>query len=162
MEPSRDSESRRVDAYLSLLATINNGIEDLLGPASKGLIMGTGVKEGRRLAENLHKTNSLKPAVDLLNKAYEGVWHIELRKHDSTDAYFYEDELGRASFDIIVRDCPVRAAITQKNLKQCGPLCFLSNGYLCGMLEEIMGEKVGMEILHAGPLACKKRMFFRV
>ena len=37
MQPSKDNESNRVDTYLSLLTTINKGIEDLLGPASKGL-----------------------------------------------------------------------------------------------------------------------------
>ena len=46
MQPSKDSESNRVDAYLSLLTTINKGIVDLLGPASKGLVFGTGVDEG--------------------------------------------------------------------------------------------------------------------
>ncbi|MFW9909905.1 MAG: hypothetical protein ACFFEF_15160 [Candidatus Thorarchaeota archaeon] len=161
MEAPNDHGAKRIDAYLSLLTTINIGIEDLLGPASKGLIFNMGVDEGRRLAKELPPTNALLPAIEILNHAYEGVWRIEPRKNGNDDSYFYEDDLGHASFNVMVRDCPVRIAVTEKNLAQCGPICYLTNGYLCGMLEELMGEKVGIEILHAGPLACKKRIYFR-
>ena len=93
--------------------------------------------------------------------AYEGVWGVELYKNQEDSSLFFEDEFGRTSFRIIVRECPVRSAVTNKNLKQSGPLCHLSNGYLCGMMDEILGEKVGIDIEHTGPLACKKRMYFR-
>jgi len=160
MELTEDQESKRIHTYLSLLTTLNIGIEDLLGPASKGLIFNTGVEEGRRLAEDMKKTNALLPAIDEVNEAYAGVWSIELRKNDD-DTYFYDDNLDRPSVNIIVRDCPVRSAVTENGMHQCGPICYLTNGYLAGMLEVLMGEKVGIEILHAGPLACKKRVYFR-
>jgi len=161
MEPSSNADTRKVDAYLSLLTTINKGIVDLLGPASKGLIFGTGVEEGRRLAVDLEKTDTIQKAIVTLNEAYHGVWSIELN-HKEGESYFYMDALGQPSFNVLIRTCPIRPAVKLKGLEQCGPICYLTNGYLCGMLEEIMGEKVGMEIVHAGPLACKKRIFFRV
>ena len=161
MADVNNSEAKRIDTYLSLLTVINNGIEDLLGAASRGVIFNTGVVEGRRIGTNIKKTNTLTTAIDILNDAYEGVWGIELYKHDEESSIFFEDEFGQTSFRIIVRDCPVRAAVTDKNLKQAGPLCHLSNGYLCGMLDEVMGEKVGIDIETTGPLACKKRMYFR-
>ena len=160
MQQPEEKESKRVDSYLSLLTALNVGIEDLLGPASKGLIFNTGVEEGRRLAQDMKKTNALLPAVEEVNEAYAGVWSIELRKTEG-DSYFYEDDLDQPSVNIIVRDCPVRAAVTNNGMHQCGPICYLTNGYLAGMLEVLMGEKVGIEILHAGPLACKKRVYFR-
>ncbi|MGY5873837.1 MAG: hypothetical protein RTV72_16435 [Candidatus Thorarchaeota archaeon] len=160
MQPINDSESNRVDTYLSLLTTINNGIMDLLGPASKGLIFGTGVEEGRRIAQDFEKTDTIQKALVILNDAYEGVWSIELHAKEG-ESQFYLDELGQPSFNVIVRDCPVRDAVKRKNLEQCGPICYLTNGYLCGMLSEILDEKVGMDIVYAGPLACKKRIFFR-
>ena len=161
MQPSNDSESNRVDAYLSLLTTINKGIVDILGPASKGLVFGTGVDEGKRIALNFKKTDTIQSAIRTLNEAYEGIWSIELHAKEG-ESHFSIDELGQPSFNVIVRDCPIRDAVKRKNLEQCGPICYLTNGYLCGMLGEILGEKVGMEIVHAGPLACKKRIFFRV
>ncbi|MFW9918597.1 MAG: hypothetical protein ACFFED_03290 [Candidatus Thorarchaeota archaeon] len=161
MEHLSDKELKRVDTYRSLLTALNVGIEDLLGPASKGLIFNTGVEEGRRLAQDMNKTNALLPAIDLVNEAYEGVWSIELRKNGDDQSYFYEDDLNQPSVNIMVRDCPVRTAGTNNGMHQCGPICYLTNGYLAGMLEVLMGEKVGIEILHAGPLACKKRIYFR-
>ncbi|MHA1135947.1 MAG: hypothetical protein ACTSSE_05615 [Candidatus Thorarchaeota archaeon] len=161
MQPSTDNESNRVDAYLSLLTTINKGILDLLGPASKGLIFGTGVEEGRRIANDFEKTDTIQRAIKTLNEAYEGVWKLEIHAKEG-ESHFFIDKLGQPSFNVIVRECPIRAAVKYKNLEQGGPMCYLTNGYLCGMLGEILDEKVGMEILHAGPLACKKRIFFRV
>lgn len=161
MDPNSNRESNRVDAYLSLLTTINNGIDDLLGAASRGLIFTTGVQEGRRIAIDFPKGKTLQNALAILNEAYEGVWSIELYRTDGQSQFFL-DELGQPSFKVIVRDCPIRAAVSEKNMEQCGPICYLTNGYLCGMLEEILDEKVGMEIEHAGPLACRKRIFFRV
>ena len=161
MQPSNDSDSNRVDAYLSLLTTINKGMVDLLGPASKGLIFGTGVEEGKRLALNFPKTDTIQKAIQTLNEAYNGVWSIELHEKEG-ESHFYIDQLGQPSFNVIVRDCPIRAAVKQKNMEQCGPICYLTNGYLCNMLSEILDEKVGMDIVYAGPLACKKRIFFRV
>ena len=161
MQPSIDSESKRVDAYLSLLTTINNGILDLLGPASKGLLFGTGVEEGKRIAQDFPKTDTIQKAIKTLNEAYEGVWSIELHAKEG-ESHFFLDDLDQPSFNVLVRDCPIRAAVKLKDLEQCGPLCYLTNGYLCGMLGEILEEKVGMDIEYAGPLACKKRIFFRV
>ena len=161
MESMTNDERKLAEAYISLLTTINIGIEELLGPASKGLIFNMGVEEGRRLAEKMKKTNALIPALRELNEAYEGVWSIEAKKNGGNDSYFYEDDLGQPSFNIMVRQCPVRSAVREKNMDQCGPICYLTNGYLAGMLEGLMGEKVGMEILHAGFLACKKRIYFR-
>ena len=161
MEPSTHSESNRVDAYLSLLTTINNGILDLLGPASKGLIFSTGVEEGKRIAQEFPKTDTIQKAMKTLNEAYEGVWSLELHAKEG-ESHFFMDELGQPSFNVLVRECPIRAAVKEKNMEQCGPMCYLTNGYLCGMLGEILDEKVGMDIEYAGPLACKKRIFFRV
>lgn len=161
MVVAKDTESARIDAYLSLLTTINKGMLDILGPASKGLIFNTGVEEGRSLGSTLPKTNTLTTAIDTINEAYDGVWSIELQTNKGESTYFFEDDLGLASFRILVRDCPIRAAVTDHNLEQAGPICYLTNGHLCGVFEEIMDESVGMEIEYAGPLACKKRIYFR-
>ena len=103
MEPTLNTETKQVDAYLSLLTTINKGIVELLGPASKGLIFGTGVEEGKRLAIGLEKTDTIQKAIKTLNDAYHGVWGIELH-HKEGDSYFYMDELGQPSFNIMVDD----------------------------------------------------------
>ena len=116
---------------------------------------------GKRIALDFQKTDTIQSAIMTLNEAYEGVWSIELHAKEG-ESHFFLDELGQPSFNVIVRDCPIRDAVKHKNLEQCGPICYLTNGYLCGMLGEILGEKVGMEIVYAGPLACKKRIFFRV
>lgn len=54
-DASNNNESNKVDVYLSLLTTINNRIEDILGSGSKGLIFSTGVDEGKRIGEGFPK-----------------------------------------------------------------------------------------------------------
>lgn len=160
MEPSTDDEFNRKDTLLSLLTTINNGLQDLLGRGANGIIFNTGVEAGKRIAEDLPKTDTIHRAIESVNDAYRGVWKVELH-NSGEEGYFFIDDYDQPSFRVIVRDCPVRAAVTGKDLQQEGPLCYLTNGYLCGMLSTILNENVGMEIEHAGPLACKKRVFFR-
>jgi len=87
MQPTTDTESNRVDAYLSLLTTINKGIVDLLGPASKGLVFGIGVDEGKRFALNFEKTDTIQNAIATLNEAYEGVWSIELNAKEGESQF---------------------------------------------------------------------------
>ncbi len=160
MATPSDNESNKKDTLLSLLTTINNGLQDILGRGANGIIFNTGVDEGRRIAKDLPKTDTIHKAVESVNEAYRGVWKVELH-NSGEEGHFFIDEFDRPSFRVMVRDCPVRAAVTEKDLKQEGPLCYLTNGYLCGMLSTILNENVGMEIEHAGPLACRKRVFFR-
>lgn len=159
---SKDPDKRKIEQYLALLTTINKGIGELLGSSAKGIIFNIGAEEGRILAKLMPKTTNLHRAVSELNEAYSGIWSIELRIHDGTDTYSYIDEFGQPSYDVIIRDCPIRAAVVEHGLEQGGPICYLTNGYLCGMLEELIDEPVGMDIIHAGPLACKKRLYLRM
>lgn len=67
MDTSNDNESNKVDAYLSLLTTIYNRIENILGSASKGLIFSIGVDKGKRIGEGFPKTQITHSAIEMLN-----------------------------------------------------------------------------------------------
>ncbi|MBD3407111.1 MAG: hypothetical protein GF411_13415 [Candidatus Lokiarchaeota archaeon] len=146
---------------MSMLATINNGIEDLLGPASKGLIFNTGVEQGKLLGHNLPKSDEYETALKTVNTAYKGVWDVALHKSADQDGYIFEDKMGREAARIVVKDCPVRKAVELCNLQQEGPICYLTNGYLCGMLSVLTGKTIGMEIIKAGPKSCMKQIYVR-
>ena len=150
-----------LESCLLLLTTLNNGLEDMLGSASKGVIFNTGTKEGQFIGKKFPQTASIEKAIDAVNEAYKGVWNVELFKEKGAESFFYEDEIGRLSANVIVRDCPIRQAVLSYDLNQAGPICYLTNGYLCGMIAEMTGKRVGMEILHHAPNACKKKLTFR-
>ncbi|TXT55917.1 MAG: hypothetical protein BAJATHORv1_30300 [Candidatus Thorarchaeota archaeon] len=161
LDPSDSPDSNLLHACMSMLATINNGMEDLLGPASKGVIFNTGVEQGKLLGVNLQKAEDFETAIDTVNEAYKGVWNVELYKSIDQDSFIFEDEMGREAAKIIVKDCPVRKAVELCELQQEGPICYLTNGYLCGMLSQLTGKKIGMEILKAGPKSCLKQIHVR-
>ena len=159
--PTHDQQAKLLSSALSLLAVLNNGIEDMLGRGSKGLIFNTGMEEGRALGKNMARTESLEEAIASVNEAFSGVWNIELFTEKGHDNPIFEDDMGHPSAKIVVRECPIRQAVLSHGLKQSGPICYLTNGNLCGILSEIMEKKVGMEIEHVGPNSCLKRIYFR-
>ncbi|MDF1540581.1 MAG: hypothetical protein P1Q69_16915 [Candidatus Thorarchaeota archaeon] len=159
--PTKDQQSRLLSSALSLLTTLNNGIEDMLGRGSKGIIFNTGVEEGKYLGKNMPKTESVETAIEEVNQAFECVWNVEIFKEKDKDDFMFEDALGNPSLKIVVRECPIRQAVLSHGMKQGGPICHLTNGNLCGMIGEITDRKTGMEIEHTGPNSCLKRVYFR-
>jgi len=159
--PTKDQQAKLLSSALSLLTTLNNGIEDLLGRGSKGLIFSTGVEEGKTIGKNIPKSESIEDAVSSVNEAFEGVWNVELFKEKGQDSFEYIDEKGYPSAKIVIHECPIRQAVLSHGMEQGGPICYLTNGNLCGMLSEILEKKVGMEIEHTGPNSCLKRIYFR-
>ena len=159
--PSKDQQTKLLGATLSLLTALNNGIEDVLGRGSKGIIFATGMEDGKAQGKALAKTDSLEEAIQAVNEAFEGVWNIELFQEEGQSDYMFKDNLGFPAAKIIVRECPIRQAVLSNGLKQGGPVCYLTNGNLCGIISEIMEKKVSMEIEHTGPNACMKRLNLR-
>lgn len=159
--PTHDQQAKLLSSALSLLSVLNNGIEDMLGRGSKGLIFNTGMEEGRALGKNIPKTDTLEDAIDSVNEAFSGVWNVELFKEKGQEEVIYTDVNGHPSAKIVIRECPIRQAVLSHGLKQSGPICYLTNGNLCGILSEVMEKKVGMEIEHVGPNSCLKRIYFR-
>jgi predicted hydrocarbon binding protein len=159
--PDKDQQTRLLSSTLSLLTALNNGIEDVLGRGSKGIIFATGMEEGRAQGRSLAKTESLETAIESVNEAFEGVWNVELFKEEGQDGYIFEDRLGLPAAKVIVRECPIRQAVLSNGLKQGGPVCYLTNGNLCGIIAEVMEKKVSMEIEHTGPNSCLKKLSLR-
>ncbi len=159
--PTKDQQAKLLSSALSLLTTLNNGIEDLLGRGSKGLIFQTGVEEGKKNGMNLPKSDNIEDAIATVNEAFDGVWNVELFKEKGQEDFIYQDEKGLPSAKIVIRECPIRQAVLSHGMQQGGPICYLTNGNLCGMLSDIMDKKVGMEIEHTGPNSCLKKISFR-
>jgi predicted hydrocarbon binding protein len=159
--PTKDQQARLLSSALQLLTTLNNGIEDMLGRGSKGIIFNTGMEDGKFLGKNLPKTESVEEAVEEVNKAFEGVWKVEVFAEKGKDTPMFTDEMGNEAMKIVVHECPIRQAVLSHGMKQGGPICHLTNGNLCGMISEITGRKTGMEIEHAGPNSCLKRVYIR-
>ena len=154
-------QAKLLNACLSLLTTLNNGIEEVLGKGSKGVIFNAGVEDGKFVGKNFAKTKDIEDAIVTVNEAFEGVWNVELFKEKDQEEYTFTDKLGFPSVKIVIRECPIRQAVLSNGLNQGGPVCYLTNGNLCGILSEITDKKVGMEIQHTGPNSCLKRIYFR-
>lgn len=159
--PKSSDELNLLSSSLLFLTTLNNGLENILGTAAKGVILNAGLVEGRFIAKNFPRTKFIEKAIDIVNNAFKGVWDVELFKPKDKDDYFYTNDNGLPSVNVIIRNCPIRQAVLTYNLKQGEPLCYLTNGYLIGMISEITGLRVGLDMLHHGPNACLKQLYHR-
>ena len=56
------------------------------------------------------------------------------------------------------RDCMIRQALYCYGHDQKGSLCYMMYGFFSGALDNIMGVRSKLEIVHAGENACLKRL----
>ena len=159
--PNESDQKKLLSTCLSLLTTLNEGILDLLGPGSKGLIFNAGLQEGKFIGKTIPKNDSIEEVIEAINETYQGVWNLELFKEKGQDDYYFTDDKGQQAVKIVLRQCPIRQAVLTHDLNQAGPICYLTNGYLCGIVSEIMDKKAGLDIEHNGPNACLKKLYFR-
>jgi len=161
MQVKGSSDEKLLYSCLGLMTALNNGLKDFIGTAARGVIFNTGLGEGYFLGKNFKTTKNIEEVIEVVNQAFEGVWRIDLFKAKNMDDFFYKGPHGYKSVNIVVRECPIRQSVLSYNLEQGGSICYLTNGYICGIIGQIMNCRCGMDMLHHGPNACLKRLFFR-
>jgi predicted hydrocarbon binding protein len=144
-----------IAALMRIMASLGNASETLIGKAANVLMYQTGKDLGRHEGEKLDKTDDLSKAIEMLMKAEEGVWQIELWKDKGIPEYVFEENGAKKAY-LVFRECPIRQVCMTHGIKQDGVICRITHGLFAGMMSEVMGGKVDLFVEHPGPNACKK------
>ena len=141
----------------ALTAALSKASGALLGKSTQSIMYLSGWDMGKEEGQKLDRSTDLTTAIDLAMSADLHGWHVELWKDADQPGYVVQ-EPGLEWAWLIFRECPVRQVCLAHDVPMGDALCFLSHGYLAGLLGEIMGKKCDLQLDHAGTNACKKAL----
>ena len=59
---------------------------------------------------------------------------------------------------LVFRHCMVRCALFRYSHEQKQSLCMMNHGMFCGYLQNVLGKRAELLIVHAGQSACLKEL----
>lgn len=155
----QDSEGcRRAQGMMVFLASVSNGLEDVLGRGAGGITFRAGKTTGLKQKVEATDTANLDHALELVWNEMCRIgmrWAFEPYKLTAEPALVATSD-GRVQMKLVFRNCLVRSALFRYGHPQKLSLCLMNHGLFCGLLEKIHGGKANLEILHAGENACLK------
>lgn len=155
-----DRDRVTLQETMSFLAALAANVEQLLGRPANAMAFVAGKKLGKRFAANAPHTHDVGEALTTVRQVLHDnncLWHFEPWKPTSQPSMVVHDRDGD-EVSLVFRDCMIRQALFRYGHVQKGSLCYMMYGFFSGALEDIMGQKVELEIVHAGQNACLKRL----
>lgn len=156
----QDSERNKLDGLMVIMASLAHGLEQVLGRGAATVTFRAGRKLGLK-ATMIERSEELLAALDLLKRELEkgGInWPFEVWKPEGTAQATYTKEDGSLATKLVFRNCMVRCSLFRYSHAQQQSLCMMNHGVFCGYLQNIIGKRVGLEIIHAGENACLKEL----
>jgi len=123
-----------------LLSLFDYSLELLSGDWAKSLCWIAGKKLGNTV--DVEKVGSVEEAVKLMDP-----WKIEVLEKVSENEYL-----------VVFRECPIRQTHYTVCTQQGGTLCQVTHGFFTQVMANALGKNVKLELIHAGPNACLKRV----
>lgn len=155
----QDTEGRQhAQGLMVFLASVSNGLEDVLGRGAGGITFRAGKTTGLKQQVAVRDPDNLDHALELV---WDEMCRIGMRWAFEPYKLAAEPTLvktadGRVQMKLVFRNCLVRSALFRYGHPQKLSLCLMNHGLFCGLLEKIHGGKANLEILHAGENACLK------
>lgn len=150
----------KLDGLLVIMASLSHGLEQVLGRGAATVTFRAGRKIGLK-SEMKEKSSELIQALAILQKELEreGIhWPFEIWKPEGTSEAVYQKEDGSLATKLVFRNCMIRCSLFRYSYEQQQSLCMMNHGVFCGYLQNILGKRVGLEIIHAGENACLKEL----
>jgi predicted hydrocarbon binding protein len=152
-------ERGELDGLMVIMASLSHGLEQVLGRGAATVTFRAGRKIGLR-SEVTERSEELAKALDILQTELEhkGIrWPFEIWKPQDAESAFYERD-GNLATKLVFRNCMVRCSLFRYSHEQQLSLCMMNHGLFCGYLQNILGKRVDLQILHAGECACLKEL----
>jgi len=161
MEPN--SQRLALQDAMVFLGAIASGTEQAIGASANGISYLAGVNLGKKLSQGVPRTADIEQALAYTREVLQQndyLWLFEsFRTHDRESAVL-EGE-GGTEVMLVFRDCMIRQSLFRFGHSQKGSLCNMMYGFFAGALQNIMGRRSELEIVHAGENACYKRLLVR-
>jgi len=156
-----DAQAQRgkLDGLLVIMASLSHGLEHVLGRGASTVTFRAGRKIGLK-AQVQEKSADLKKALEIVPSELErnGIhWPFEIWKPSNSSEVFYQKD-GNLATKLVFRNCMVRCSLFRYSHEQEHSLCMMNHGLFCGYLQNILGKRVDLEIIHAGQCACLKEL----
>jgi len=142
-------------------AALAYGVEQITGRGAVGMTFTAGRKLGKQISEGARQTEDLLEALDEVGgilKKNNFDWVFEPFKPKKQDQVITTNEKGASEIKLVFRDCMIRQSLFCFGHEQKGSLCYMMYGVFSGALENIMGKKATLAIVHAGDNACLKTL----
>ena len=149
----------QLDGLMVIMASLSHGLEHVLGRGAATVTFRAGRKIGLQ-SNVLERSEDLSKALGILRQELErkGInWPFEIWQPKDASQAFYEKD-GNLATKLVFRNCMVRCSLFRYSHEQELSLCMMNHGLFCGYLQNILGKRVDLEILHAGHCACLKEL----
>lgn len=146
---------KQLQGSMMFLASVANGLEDLVGRGAAGVTFRAGRKTGlnTRVTE---KTSDIIKAFDVVRRYLNEMgirWDFEPFQKQSQKALFIAVEDG-IHLQLVFRNCMVRSCQFYYGHPQKNSLCMLQHGIFCGLFQQVYGAWADYEPIHSGENAC--------
>lgn len=165
IEYMRFNPDEELPALMRISGALSQTLAKLLGPSSSAPAFLAGKDLAKDAAKDFekadeflpHLTEDIEKALEELTDAFKGGWRCAVW-HKKGVPQIRKNEEGNTVIDLVFRECVIRETLKEVNGEQKGPLCRVASGFIAGVLEEVTGKKVELEIIHAGPRSCLKEL----
>ena len=161
MEPN--SQRLALQDAMVFLGAIASGTEQAIGASANGISYLAGVNLGKKLSQGVPHTADIEQALAYTREVLQQndyLWLFESFKTHDRESAVLEGE-GGTEVMLVFRDCMIRQSLFRFGHSQKGSLCNMMYGFFAGALQNIMGRRSELEIVHAGENACYKRLLVR-
>jgi len=146
---------------MNFSAALAYGVEQLVARGANGMTFTAGRKLGKQFTEGVRQTDDLESALEEVARVLrenEFDWHFEPFKRKDEKELVTVNAEGARELKLVFRDCMIRQSLFCFGHQQKGSLCYMMYGFFSGALDNIMGKKTTLEIVHAGENACLKTL----
>jgi predicted hydrocarbon binding protein len=155
------AKRRELQQVMNLLGAISSGLEQVVGRGAAGMSFTAGRTLGRQFSEGARRTADLEEALVEVRRVLQDndcLWGFEVFRPQAQASAVTHASDGASEVQLVFRDCMIRQALLGYGHPQRGSLCTMMYGFFSGALENIMGRRAELQIVHAGENACLKRL----
>jgi len=158
MDEATLQKRRELQQVMNLLAALASGMEQVVGRGAAGMSFAAGRNLGKQFSEGAKRTQDVAEALGEVRRVLEAnhcLWGFEQFKPEAGIAKAAD---GTEELQLVFRDCMIRQSLFGFGHAQRGSLCTMMYGFFSGALENIMGRRAELQIVHAGENACLKKL----
>ena len=159
MNPPNANPAGELQGLLVLIASLSHGLENVLGRGAAPITFRAGRTLGLKAKVAKTTTDPIE-ALTIVSQELNasGVhWPFEIWNPEGKSDPFYDKD-GKRALKLVFRHCMVRCALFRYSHEQKLSLCMMNHGMFCGYLQNVLGKKADLDILHAGESACLKEL----
>jgi predicted hydrocarbon binding protein len=146
---------------MNFAAAMAYGVEQITGRGAVGMTFVAGRKLGKQISEGARQTDDILEALEEVGKILKKNnfdWVFEPFKPKKQAQFITTNGSGASEIKLVFRDCMIRQSLFCFGHEQKGSLCYMMYGVFSGALDNIMGKKATLDIVHAGDNACLKTL----